>query len=72
MRRPETRRDSKPLNDILNNGNKDPSLELDRKISWVEKEMGNMKTYKLQHIRKSTNHVIDKLTNKVVTENVDG
>ena len=72
MRRPETRRDSKPLNDILNNMNKDPSLELDRKISWVKQAMGNMKTDKLQHIRKSANHVTNKLTNKVVTENVDG
>ena len=61
MRQPETRRDSKPLNEILNNGNKDPSLELDRKISWVKHEMGNMKTYKLQHIIKSVNHVTDKL-----------
>ena len=34
--------------------------------------MGNMKTDKLQHIRKSANHVTDKLTNKVVTKNVDG
>ena len=31
--------------------------------------MGNMKIDKLQHIRESTNHVTDKLTNKVVTEN---
>ena len=72
MRRSETRRDSKPLNDILNNRNKYPSLELDRKISWVKQAMGNMKTDKLQHIIKSTNHVTDKLTNKAVTENVDG
>ena len=72
MRRSETRRDSKPLNDILNNRNKYPSLELDRKISWVKQAMGNMKTNKLQHIRKSANHVTNKLTNKVVTENVDG
>ena len=72
MRRPETRRDSKPINDILSNRNKDPSLELDRKISWVKQAMGNMKTYKLQHIRKSANHVTYKLTNKVVTGNVDG
>ena len=72
MRRPETKRDSKPLNEILNNRNKDPSLELDRKISWVKHAIGNMKTDKLQHIRKSANHVTDKLTNKVVTKNVDG
>ena len=68
MRRPETRRDSKPLNDILSNKNKDPSLELNRKISWVKQEMGNMKIEKVQHIRKSTNHVTNKLTNNVVTE----
>ena len=72
MRRQESRRDLKPLNGILNNRNKDPSLELDRKISWVKQAMGNMKTDKLQHIRKAANHVTDKLTNKVLTENVDG
>ena len=72
MRPPKNRSDSKPLNDILNNTKKDPSLELYRKISWVKNTMDNMKTDKLQHIRKSANHVTDKLTNKVVTKNVDG